>query len=122
MRTSKTAQSKTRTKRPLAGPTLVPWTLQDGEEIERAVRGRYGVVRITGGRFKGHLGLYDDDEGADAFVYPRGLPPTPYIVCRHASLAKAREDEVALWWAVNTNQIASRIAVRDFRRQHERGE
>lgn len=49
------------TSRPLAGPTLVPWTARGGAKLERVPEGDYGVVRLAAGQFKGFLGLYDDD-------------------------------------------------------------
>jgi hypothetical protein len=104
-------------KRPLAGPTLVPWMPRPGEALQRVERGNYGVVRLTGGRLKGHLGLYDDDDSGVAFVYPWGPPPADYIVCRLSSLARATEEEAGRWWAVNGNQIATRIALRDYERR-----
>jgi hypothetical protein len=98
----------------LAGPTLVPWTARGGARLEPVARGGYGVVRVTAGRIKGRLGLYDDDEAGLAFVYPEGPPPAGYVLCRRSSLAKATKAEAERWWAVNANQIATRIAVREY--------
>jgi hypothetical protein len=109
-------------KRPLAGPTLVAWSSRAGESVQRAERGRYRVVRLTGGQYKGFLGLYDDDDGGVAIVYPWGPPPAAYVVCRPSSMAAARDDEVKLWWVVNGNQIATRILLQEFKQRHERSE
>jgi hypothetical protein len=111
-----------KSKKALAGPTLVPWKGRPREALQRAERGRYGVVRLTGGRFRGKLGLYDDDEGGVVFVYPWGPPPAEYIVCRASSIARATDDEVELWWAVNGNQIATRLALREHERRLKQGE
>ena len=111
--------------KPLAGPTLVPWTARQREKLRPVLSGAYGVVRIAGGRLKGHLGLYDDDDERDlAIVYPVGPPPADYVVCRLSSLAKATGAEDEAWWVVNANQIATRIAVNEFKRRvrEQRGE
>jgi hypothetical protein len=104
--------------KPLAGPTLVPWTARQREKLKPVLQGAYGVVRIAGGHLKGHLGLYDDDDERNlAIVYPLGPPPADYLVCRRSSLAKAAAAEDEAWWTVNANQIATRIAVNEFKRR-----
>jgi hypothetical protein len=70
----------------LTGPTLVPWSAGSGARLERVPQGDYGVVRLTAGRFKGFLGLYDDDDRV-AIVYPWGPPRCAQVTCLHSSMA-----------------------------------
>ncbi len=96
-------------KKHLAGPTLVPWTARAGSRLRPVPRGKYGVVRITRGRYAGRLGFYDDDEvQGTSIVYPWGSVPAGYVVVRHSSLAEATPTEARLWEAVNENPFAQR--------------
>ena len=103
----------------LAGPRLMPWTAEPGAKLEHVPEGDYGVVRLTAGRFKGYLGLYDDDDDRVAIVYPWGPPPCSYIACRHSSMAIATDAEAERWWSVNANAFAMRRADREVE-QHRR--
>jgi hypothetical protein len=42
------------------GPTLVRWRQRRGTPLRPVPQGKYGLVRITRGRYAGHLGFYDD--------------------------------------------------------------
>jgi hypothetical protein len=78
-------------------------------------RGKYGIVRITRGRYAGHLGFYDDDDVlGTSIVYPWGSVPAGYVVVRHSSLAKATSREGKLWEAVNENPFAQRTVKKWF--------
>jgi len=81
-------------------------------------RGKYGIVRITRGRYAGNLGFYDDDEVmGTSIVYPWGSAPAGYAVVRHSSSAEATAAEAKLWEAVIENPFASRT-VRKWFEQH----
>lgn len=106
-------------KKHLAGPTLVPWTARAGGRLRPVPRGKYGIVRITRGRYAGHLGFYDDDDVmGTSIVYPWGSAPAGYIVVRHSSLAEATSAEAKLWEAVNENSFAARTVVNWFKQHH----
>ncbi len=93
----------------LAGPTLVPWTARAGSRLHPVPRGTFGVVRITRGRYAGHLAYYDDDaEQGTSIVYPWGSVPAGYVVVRHSSLAEATPTEARRWEEVNENPFARR--------------
>ena len=81
-------------------------------------RGDYGVISIVGGRHKGQLGYYDDEDGARAVVYVSG-PPTMvdsrYVLVRFGSLGPATEDEERRWMEDNANDIQWAKAARHVR-------
>ncbi len=107
----------------LAGPTLVPWKPRDAPPLRPVPRGKYGVVRITRGRYAGHLGFYDDDEVmGNSIVYPWGSAPVGYVVVRHSSLAEASSAEARRWEAVNENPFAHRTAKRWFEQHRDEQE
>jgi hypothetical protein len=109
-RTSNGKQQKT-----LAGPTLVSWKARKGARLRPVPQGKYGIVRITRGRYAGHLGFYDDDEVmGTSIVYPWGSTPAGYVVVRHSSLAEATPAEARLWDEVNENPFARRNVRRHF--------
>jgi hypothetical protein len=58
----------------------------NNEDVED-MQGYYGNVVITGGRYKGKVGLYDDDEGDKAVVYLAGNDD--YKLIQHKYLKKA---------------------------------
>jgi hypothetical protein len=52
---------------------------------------RYGTVFIVAGRWKGHRGFYDDDDGRYCIVYPEDA--IGYVLVRASSLVEAPEAE-----------------------------
>jgi hypothetical protein len=106
---------KRKLRKHLAGPTLVPWTARAGSRLRPVPRGKYGIVRITRGRYAGHLAYYDDDEGqGTSIIYPWASMPAGYVVVRHSSLAQATPAEARLWEEVNENPFAQRTVARHF--------
>ena len=77
-------------------------------------------MRITRGRYAGHLGFYDDDDVlGTSIVYPWGSAPAGYVVVRHSSLAEATSAEAKLWEAVNENAFASRTVWKWFKQHRD---
>lgn len=108
-------------RRHLAGPTLVPWSARAGSRLRPVPRGKYGIVRVTRGRYAGHLAYYDDDEvQGTSVIYPWGLAPAGYAVVRHSSLAQATPAEERRWEEVNENPFAKRTVARHFESVNEK--
>lgn len=63
-------------------------------------REAYGVVRVVAGRYRGGLGLYDDDDSPGrAIVYLDRAHFDPYVIIPRAYLVAATAEETAAWRA-----------------------
>jgi hypothetical protein len=51
----------------------------------------WGRVFIVGGRWKGRMGYYDDEDGGYCVVYPDGVEG--YVLVRPSSIVEAPEPE-----------------------------
>jgi hypothetical protein len=58
---------------------------QEGERL------RWGRVFIVAGRWKGHLGTYDDDDRGYCIVYPDGVRQA--VLVRPSSIVEAPEPD-----------------------------
>jgi hypothetical protein len=66
-------------------------------EAGSAEEGDYGVVAITGGKYKGKLGYYDNEEGRQVVIY-LGVPfASPYVMIYRKHMRAPTTEELARW-------------------------